>query len=134
MPSRQQKMLGSEVLPISEDSFVIDLREADNNRLQLSLKSLVLNETNVKDAERPVIYEHMIAVEATTFTSPLITADPEPDKSAVPFISLLEVGQHDSFDDCWVVIYDRVYDITHFLHSVSRRSRTRNLYLAIAKS
>ncbi|XP_037711206.1 acyl-CoA 6-desaturase [Drosophila subpulchrella] len=33
----------------------------------------------------------------------------------LPEISLEEVAQHDSFDDCWVVIYDRVYDVTHFL-------------------
>ncbi|KAH8323478.1 hypothetical protein KR067_011532 [Drosophila pandora] len=33
----------------------------------------------------------------------------------LPEITLEEVAQHDSFDDCWVVIYDRVYDVTHFL-------------------
>ncbi|EDW55582.1 cytochrome b5 [Drosophila sechellia] len=33
----------------------------------------------------------------------------------LPEIALEEVAQHDSFDDCWVVIYDRVYDVTHFL-------------------
>ncbi|SPP80021.1 cytochrome b5 [Drosophila guanche] len=30
-------------------------------------------------------------------------------------ITLEEVAQHDSFDDCWIVIYDRVYDVTLFL-------------------
>lgn len=34
-------------------------------------------------------------------------------------ISLEEVSNHDSFDDCWIIIYDRVYDITGFLHRVS---------------
>ena len=34
-------------------------------------------------------------------------------------ISLKEVANHDSWDDCWVIIYDRVYDITQFLHQVS---------------
>ncbi|XP_062141974.1 uncharacterized protein LOC133850033 [Drosophila sulfurigaster albostrigata] len=34
---------------------------------------------------------------------------------AVPEITLEEVAQHDSFDDCWIVIYDRVYDVTQFL-------------------
>lgn len=37
-------------------------------------------------------------------------------------ISLEEVRHHDSWDDCWVIIYDRVYDITQFLHQVSRHS------------
>ncbi|CAK1550101.1 unnamed protein product [Leptosia nina] len=30
-------------------------------------------------------------------------------------ISLAEVSSHDTPDDCWVVIYDRVYDISSFL-------------------
>ncbi|KAH8409460.1 hypothetical protein KR222_005907 [Zaprionus bogoriensis] len=34
---------------------------------------------------------------------------------AVPEITLEQVAQHDSFDDCWIVIYDRVYDVTSFL-------------------
>lgn len=34
---------------------------------------------------------------------------------SVPEITLEEVAHHDSFDDCWIVIYDRVYDVTHFL-------------------
>ncbi|ENN76258.1 cytochrome b5 [Dendroctonus ponderosae] len=31
-------------------------------------------------------------------------------------ISLQEVSWHDTFNDCWIVIYDRVYDITDFLN------------------
>lgn len=34
---------------------------------------------------------------------------------SVPEITLEEVAHHDSFDDCWIVIYDRVYDVTQFL-------------------
>ena len=34
-------------------------------------------------------------------------------------ISLAEVSLHDTQKDCWVVIYDRVYDITDFLYEVS---------------
>lgn len=34
-------------------------------------------------------------------------------------ITLAEVSQHDMPDDCWVVIYDRVYDITTFFDEVS---------------
>uniref|UniRef100_A0A2M3ZHW6 Putative cytochrome b5 n=1 Tax=Anopheles braziliensis TaxID=58242 RepID=A0A2M3ZHW6_9DIPT len=30
-------------------------------------------------------------------------------------ITLSEVAYHDSFEDCWIVLYDRVYDITSFL-------------------
>lgn len=35
-------------------------------------------------------------------------------------ISLDEVAKHDCYDDCWIIIYDRVYDITEFLHQVSK--------------
>lgn len=34
-------------------------------------------------------------------------------------ISLKEVAEHDTIEDCWVVIYDRVYDITNFFDLVS---------------
>ncbi|EDW64862.2 LOW QUALITY PROTEIN: uncharacterized protein Dvir_GJ20242 [Drosophila virilis] len=27
----------------------------------------------------------------------------------------IDAPENDSFDDCWIVIYDRVYDVTHFL-------------------
>lgn len=34
-------------------------------------------------------------------------------------ITLAEVAYHDTPNDCWVVIYDRVYDISTFLDEVS---------------
>lgn len=34
-------------------------------------------------------------------------------------ITLDEVSWHDTLDDCWIVIYDRVYDITDFQDEVS---------------
>lgn len=36
-----------------------------------------------------------------------------------PIISLKEVADHDSYDDCWIVLYDRVYDVTDFLNEVN---------------
>lgn len=36
-------------------------------------------------------------------------------------ITLEEVSWHDNSSDCWVVIYDRVYDITDFLDEVSTK-------------
>jgi hypothetical protein len=36
--------------------------------------------------------------------------------------TLEEVKHHDTWNDCWVVIYDRIYDITQFLRQVSRNS------------
>lgn len=34
-------------------------------------------------------------------------------------INLNEVAQHDTIDDCWIILFDRVYDVTNFLDSVS---------------
>ncbi len=34
-------------------------------------------------------------------------------------ISLSEVSEHDNLDDCWIVIYDKVYDISNFFDQVS---------------
>lgn len=39
-------------------------------------------------------------------------------------ITLEEVAFHDSSSSCWIVIYDRVYDVTDFLKIVSLFSKT----------
>lgn len=36
-------------------------------------------------------------------------------------ITLDEVAYHDTMNDCWIVLYDRVYDITDFLELVSKQ-------------
>lgn len=36
-----------------------------------------------------------------------------------PIITLKEVSEHDSYDDCWIILYDRVYDVTRFLNEVN---------------
>jgi cytochrome b involved in lipid metabolism len=33
-------------------------------------------------------------------------------------VSLSDVALHDTPDDCWIVIYDRVYDVTNFFDNV----------------
>lgn len=32
--------------------------------------------------------------------------------------TLSEVSEHDTYDDCWIVLYDRVYNVTQFLNEV----------------
>lgn len=34
-------------------------------------------------------------------------------------ITLEEISNHDNYQSCWIVLYDRVYDITNFLYEVS---------------
>lgn len=40
------------------------------------------------------------------------------DDASHPVIPLDVVSLHDSPSDCWVVVYDRVYDITPMLNEV----------------
>lgn len=41
------------------------------------------------------------------------------DEKCRPIISLKEVAEHDSFNDCWIILFDRVYDVTDFLIEVN---------------
>lgn len=34
-------------------------------------------------------------------------------------ITMEEVSRHDEPDDCWIIIFDRIYDVTFFLDEVS---------------
>lgn len=43
-------------------------------------------------------------------------------------ISLNEVSYHDTTDDCWIILFDRVYDVTHFLDKVSWQFSNRCNY------
>lgn len=47
-----------------------------------------------------------------------ITKSDDSEKVLRPIISLREVFEHDNYDDCWIVLYDRVYDVTQFLNQV----------------
>lgn len=46
-------------------------------------------------------------------------------------ISLSEVALHDQIDDCWIVIYDRVYDITSFFDQVSKFESDNEFFVLI---
>ncbi|XP_074597496.1 uncharacterized protein LOC141852390 [Brevipalpus obovatus] len=36
--------------------------------------------------------------------------------SSLPEYTLEQVSEHCTVDDCWIVIFDKVYDVTNFLH------------------
>ncbi|XP_067001496.2 uncharacterized protein [Anabrus simplex] len=42
-------------------------------------------------------------------------SEPTKKTSSPAIVSLEEVAWHDNIADCWIVLYDRVYDITSFL-------------------
>jgi cytochrome b involved in lipid metabolism len=47
-------------------------------------------------------------------------------KPELPEVNLKQVAFHDSANDCWIIIYDLVYDVTSFLDKV----RTPDLILS----
>jgi cytochrome b involved in lipid metabolism len=40
------------------------------------------------------------------------------ESAALPVITMDEVGEHYTQNDAWMVIYDKVYDFTHFMDEV----------------
>lgn len=60
------------------------------------------------------IFQSILGV--VQYTSPVKLSNVSPGER---IITLEEVSSHDTNKDCWVVIYDRVYDVTDFLEEVS---------------
>ena len=47
-----------------------------------------------------------------------VPAGVEEDEEGLPIITLEEVKNHFTLEDAWMVIYDRVYNVTSFLAEV----------------
>jgi hypothetical protein len=60
-----------------------------------------------------------LAVTALRLGEPTPRVPKQETSNNPPTISLDQVSCHDQKADCWVVIYDQVYDITGFLPEVS---------------
>lgn len=60
----------------------------------------------------------MTALRLTTTTTATTTPSNDRNNNNLRLrkqIALDEVAYHDTMNDCWIVLYDRVYDITNFL-------------------
>lgn len=64
----------------------------------------------------------VVELETTVKTvfSPKNVSSPKITQTLERIISMKEVSWHDEPNDCWVIIFDRVYDITDFLNEVSK--------------
>lgn len=90
--------INSAIITQNSNEFNIVINDTNSNRrdiLSLALKSLRLSKTNV-------------------FSSDVLI-----EEKRRRIIDLAEVANHDTLDDCWIVLYDRVYDVTEFLYKVS---------------
>lgn len=116
---------------LSEEKFVRTLQETENNLLHLALgpgpkfsdiqaatERIFDEAVEEKMPVMTILYENII--NGKIFPERAKVVQEKPKIVAEKEFSLLEVAQHDSMSDCWIVIYDRVYDITKFLNSVSR--------------
>lgn len=57
-----------------------------------------------------LVYPTSIAAAKLISTFPNST-----ETKSLPEITLNEVSNHDSYDNCWIVVYDRIYDVTDFI-------------------
>jgi cytochrome b involved in lipid metabolism len=46
------------------------------------------------------------------------TGNQDDNDDDLPHYTLKDISVHDTSYDCWVIIYDKVYDITNFLQEV----------------
>lgn len=44
------------------------------------------------------------------------SANPQLEEKQLPEFTLRQVSRHNSRRDCWIVIFDKVYDVTNFLN------------------
>lgn len=68
----------------------------------------------------------------TVFSSKNLSLETRP-QTAERIITMEEVSWHEEPNDCWVIIFDRVYDVTDFLHEVSNTFFTNFTHKIILK-
>ncbi|XP_037927340.1 cytochrome b5 [Teleopsis dalmanni] len=74
-----------------------------------------VNQDTTYPLKTPNVLPELTITSEKTFTSQTIETM-RTVVSGLPEISLQEVAMHDDYDDCWIIIYDRVYDVTKFLY------------------
>ncbi|CRL02686.1 CLUMA_CG015833, isoform A [Clunio marinus] len=78
-----------------------------------------LTNKDTENSEAASITSHFIKTTIRSLffpSSSSITSEQESENDhKLKHISLEEVSDHDCSDDCWIIIYDRVYDVTNFL-------------------
>ena len=80
-----------------------------------------LSNTNINDIEMRVPAKDDLEIN-----------EGEGKEEKLPIISLSEVKNHGSSNDAWIVLYDRVYDITNFMKNVRNSYHARSFYQRLA--
>ena len=81
-----------------------------NRALNLQMLSLASNTIKLAATFLPnVLHHHVTSTAKTSITS---------NWSSLPEYSLAQVSRHSYSGDCWIVIRDKVYDVTKFIHQV----------------
>lgn len=79
----------------------------------------LMTKSEIESSESSIAASFLKSTLRSLFSSSPATARESENDSKLKHISLDEVLYHDSSDDCWIIIYDRVYDVTDFLRQVS---------------
>lgn len=79
-----------------------------------------LQNKEIESSEAATLETNFITntIRSILFSTVSIGKESEIDKN-LKKISLEEVSDHYCADDCWIIIYDRVYEMTNFLKEVS---------------
>lgn len=98
------------------------MQEIKSERQEQSQMALIelMTKSEIESNESSLATTFLKSTLRSLFSSSLPATGRESDNdSKLKHISLDEVLYHDSSDDCWIIIYDRVYDVTDFLRQVS---------------
>jgi len=97
----------SEEIPTQESEVVIE------NQAEEPKESQPVSEPEIREDTSVVVEESKGSEEVT---QPVVSEEvkPEPARELKEY-TLEEVAQHDKQEDCWIVINDKVYDVTPFV-------------------
>lgn len=111
-------------LPISAVSHIRDTLDLSSRSSDIS----DVDSADLSSGSSEISYGDSVELSSTpdmAYRAPCLIIDSEPDvlrgtqeidlETKLPIYTLNEVSYHDMYDDCWIILYDRVYDITRFL-------------------
>ena len=75
-----------------------------------------------------------VSLMGSSMASSVPPAVEEVSEEGLPIITLEEVKNHFSLQDAWMVVYDRVYNVTSFLAEVCKNPTIFNIIRLVAGS
>ena len=132
-----RRMAASAALTFQNDDVDHDDHDADHEELEIASKHAEITiSSSPLSIPKPSLELSDLAMSVDTVASSVTEASaassvtssiavqavnvPEAADPDLPIYSMSEVKDHYETSDAWMVLYDRVYDVTKFLHEVCR--------------